>query len=333
MGHRGVVSTRRGQDEVSNLLPILATAGAGVVASVQGRVNGEFTRVTGVPLEASVWTFVSGWLIVGAVVLCVPAVRRGVGAVIAGLRSRRLPWYQCTGGVFGAFFIVVQSFSVPLLGVAVFTIAVVAGTTGNALLVDRLGWGVLGRVPIHPGRVLAALLAIVGVGIAMVRPGRAAAVALLPVALGLVAGALGAVQSAVNARVTAMSRNPMSTTWVNFTVSMTTALVFVLASMAAGGVRFASAEDVPWWGWLGGILGIGYVVVAAWAVGRIGVLVFSLVLLTGQLGSAVVLDLLDPLAREGIGPLVLMGVLVTFAAALLGSWFSRRAGRSRSRRA
>lgn len=326
MGHRGAVSTGERHDAGvgSNLLPILATAGAGVVSSLQGRVNGEFTRVTGVALEASAWTFVSGWLVMGVVVLAVPSVRRGVEAVVAGLRSRRLPWYQCIGGFVGAFFVVVQSFSVPLLGVAVFTIAVVAGTTGNALLVDRLGWGVLGRVPVHAGRVAAALLAIVGVAIAMVRPGRGVALALLPVALSMAAGALGAVQSATNARVTAMSRNPMSTTWVNFTVSMSTCLVIVAVAMATGHLRFHAVAEVPWWAWLGGLCGIGYVAVAAWAVGRIGVLVFSLVLLSGQLVSAVALDLLDPAARGGIGPLVLAGIVVTFAAALLGTWFSRR---------
>jgi transporter family-2 protein len=43
------------------------------------------------------------------------------------------------GGVGGAMFVAAQGLVVPTLG-ALFTVAVVAGQTGNSLVADRLGW-------------------------------------------------------------------------------------------------------------------------------------------------------------------------------------------------
>ena len=67
-------------------------------------------------------------------------------------RTRRLRWWQLLGGLGGALFVASQSITVATLGVALFTVCVVAGQTGNSLLVDRLGLGPGGRARITVAR-------------------------------------------------------------------------------------------------------------------------------------------------------------------------------------
>ena len=54
-------------------------------------------------------------------------------------------------------------------------------------------------------------------------------------------------------------------------------------------------------------------------------LLFTLVMLTGQLSAAVALDLLTPATRSHIGVQVLLGILVTLVAAGAAGVTSRRA--------
>ena len=57
----------------------------------------------------------------------------------APVRVGRLRWCQLRGGFGGAIFVASQSVTVSTLGVAMFTVCIVAGQTGISLLVDRLG--------------------------------------------------------------------------------------------------------------------------------------------------------------------------------------------------
>ena len=82
---------------------------------------------------------------------------------------------------------------------------------------------------------------------------------------------------------------------------------------------------MPWWAWWGGLCGIVFVFAAAIVVRHLGVLLFTLVMLTGQLSAAVGLDLLTPATRAGIGTQVVLGVLVTLVAAAGAGVAARRA--------
>lgn len=306
-----------------HLLALLGSLLAGVLGSVQGRMNGELSRRTGEPVEAAVWSFGSGLLVLTVVVLTVPAVRAGLGAVVAAVRSGRLRWWQGIGGLAGGLYVAVQSYAVPLVGVALFSVAVVAGQVGNALVVDRFGIGPGGPTPVAPGRVAAAGLAVVGVALSVSGRLDGSGLVLLPVLLALAAGAGAAAQAGVNGRVNHVSRHVLSTTWLNFT--MGTAMLGVVAAgrWAAGGLHPSVPHDVPWWAWLGGLCGIAFIGTAAWAVRHLGVLLFSLAVVTGQLTAAVVLDLLDPATRPDVGVPVLAGVGVTLVAAVLAARYAR----------
>ena len=311
----------------SALAPLLASVLSGVLTSLQGRMNGEISRVTGQPLEAAVWSFGSGLVLLTVLLLVVPRMRAGLGRVRASVRAGGLRRWQCIGGLLGGAFVAVQSYAVPLVGVALLTVAVVAGQTGNALVVDRFGLGPGGVAPVQPGRVIAGALAVVGVAVAMLGRGGGQTPVVLPAVLALLAGGGLAVQQALNGRVNAVSREVLSTTWLNFVLGTALLLVLTLVALLVGGARVRPLSGVPWWAWWGGVLGIGFVAIAAWAVHHLGVLSYGLAVLTGQLTSAVALDALSG-SHPVVAP-VLLGVGLTFAAALLGIVTTRRGRRPR----
>ena len=294
----------------------------GVLTSAQGRMNGELSRAMGQPIEAALWSFGSG-LAVLTCLLAFPRVRAGLGRVRAGVRDGRLRWSQCIGGLAGGLFVACQTFAVPLVGVALFTVASIAGQTGNALAVDRLGIGPGGRKPVHLDRVGAALLAIVGVAVAVSGRLGGAEFSLLPIVLAVLVGGGVAIQQGTNARVNIESRHVLSTTFLNFLTGTTLLVVIALGELAAGTFHPVALPAAPWWAWFGGVAGIGFIAISAWGVRHLGVLVFGLALLTGQLGSALALDLLDPRTRDAVGPAMWLGVAITFVAAALAGWAAR----------
>ncbi|MGE9808274.1 MULTISPECIES: DMT family transporter [unclassified Janibacter] len=306
----------------------LAMVGAlvgGVFTSIQGRMNGRLSAQLGVPLEAALWSFGSGLVVLSLLVLAVPAVRRGLARVRASLAEGGLRWYQCIGGLAGALFVAAQSLSVPLIGVALFTVASVAGQTASGLVVDRLGIGPGGPKPVHLNRIAAAVIALVGVVISVWDRLGGGEFDPIPLLVSLVVGGLVAVQQGTNGRVNIASRNVLSTTFMNFVTGTTLLVVIALVRLATGSLTLVSpaGRDVPWWAWFGGLIGIAFIAMSAWAVRHLGVLVFGLVLLTGQVISAVVLDLLSPQTRDLVTTHVVVGVLVTVAAAAMAAWFAR----------
>jgi transporter family-2 protein len=221
---------------------------------------------------------------------------------------------------------------VPLAGVAIFTIAAVGGQTGNALLVDKLGLGPAGRAPVTLARALSAALAFVGVVVAVSArgggPGRAVVV---PALVAAFVGALMTVQQATNGRVGAATGSAMATTWLNFAVGTCFLLLAALLQALTGSLRAPATLDVPWWAWLGAPCGIAFIFTAAVVVRHLGVLLFTLVMLTGQLSAAVALDLLTPATRGHIRAQVVVGVLVTLVAAAAAGVSSRRAAEAPQR--
>lgn len=304
------------------------TVGAGSFLSLQSRMNGELATVSGRGLDAALWSFGSGLAVLTVLVLASPVVRAGFTRVRAALREKRIRLWQLLGGGVGGLYVFNQTYAVPVAGVALFTIAVVGGQTASAIVVDRWGLGPAGKVPVSWTRVAAALLATVGVVVAVGgRMSGSSGAVILPIALALVVGALMTVQQATNGRVNVASRNPFTTTWLNFAVGTVLLVVLAVPGAVIGTFGTPSSLSAPWWAWLGGVLGIGVVTVSAIAVRHLGVLQVMVSLLLGQLTSAVALDALSPATRGHITSLVIVGLVTTLVAAVLSGVAASRAAR------
>jgi transporter family-2 protein len=301
---------------------------AGTFLSLQSRMNGELATVSGRGLDAAMWSFGSGLLVLTAIVLLSSSARAGFVMLRKRLQDKSIRLWQCLGGSVGALYVFNQAYAVPLAGVALFTIAVVGGQTANAILVDRFGIGPAGRVPVTRARVVAAVLATVGVVVAVGgRVSGTSGAIVVPVVLSLVIGALMTVQQGTNGRVNVASGNPFTTTWLNFAVGSGMLVLLAVPGALTGTFGLPRSAAAPWWAWFGGVLGIAVVAVSAVAVRHLGVLQVMLLMLLGQLSSAVVLDAVNPATRGHITPVVIGGLLVTLIAAALAGAAANRAGR------
>lgn len=292
----------------------------GALTAYQSRVNGALAEETGNGVQAAVVSFGSGLLILSILLLLVRRYRQGVGRVFTAVRRGDMPWWQVIGGVFGGFFVGVQSVTVPLVGVAVFTVAVVAGQSSSSLVVDRAGFGPAGRQPITGARVLSAVLAVVAVAIAVSdRFTGFVAAEVWPVALAFLAGFFIAFQQAINGRVGAVSRHAISAAFVNFTLGFILlgaafSLLWGLSDIDAGAL-----PPGPWWIYSGGAIGVVFIATAAWVVQRLGVLALALLSITGQLLGALILDIVAPTAGTSVQITLILGVIIAAVAVAIGS--------------
>ncbi|MBU8858893.1 MULTISPECIES: DMT family transporter [unclassified Micromonospora] len=295
----------------------LATA-SGVMVAVQSRINGELGVRLADGIAAAVVSFGVGLLILLVLVPATPGGRRGLGALRGALRTGTLRPWQCLGGVCGAFLVATQGLTIGALGVAVFTVAVVAGQSGSSLLVDRAGIGPTGRQPVTPNRLIGAVLTVLAVLLAVgdrLGDPDALALALLPLA----AGVGIAWQQAVNGRVRAASGSAMTATLVNFTVGTAALLVTFAVDLVVRGRPAGAFPDEPWL-YLGGPLGIVFIALAAALVRFTGVLLLGLATIAGQIVGAVLLDLVLPTAASHPGLDTLLGAALTMVAVLVAAF-------------
>jgi transporter family-2 protein len=114
---------------------------------------------------------------------------------------------------------------------------------------------------------------------------------------------------------------------VNFVVGLAVLLVVLLAQRLAdpdASGSLAPVADRPWL-LVGGVMGVVFVVGAAWAVDALGVLLLSLVVLAGTLVGAVAVDLVVPTPGAEVTANLLLGIALTGAS--VGLAVLRRRGR------
>jgi transporter family-2 protein len=299
---------------------------AGIIVAVQGRINGEVGDITGNGVLGAFLNFTVGLLLLVAIVFSRASTRSALRSIPRLVRDGRLAWWALIGGLGGALYVTGQSTTVAVLGVALFTVATVAGQTGAGLLVDRFGLGPGGRVSVTTLRVVAALLAVVAVWVGSGgRTGSEGGSVSLPfLLLALAAGAAGAVQVGLNGRVSAATGQVLVATLVNFAVGLA-ALICVLGVQAVvdpDGVGTLAPVGHRLWLLVAGSMGIVFVAGAAWSVRALGVLLLSLVVLAGTLVGAVVVDLVVPTHGATINLYLLAGIGLTFGS--VGLAVSRR---------
>src|SRR5439155_1178540 len=114
-----------------------------------------------------------------------------------------------------------------------------------------------------------------------ISPRNRLAMALGFLVLALVAGAALPVQAGLNARLATFVGGPLRASMISFAIG--TVVLVLLALVATRGlVATARAGDVPWWGWLVGAVGAGYVACVVAAAPRLGALTLFAAVLFGQ---------------------------------------------------
>lgn len=130
----------------------------------------------------------------------------------------------------------------------------------------------------------------------------------LAAALVAVAGVLVGSQPPVNARL-GRDIGSLQAAAVSFVVG-TVALVAIASLSKGGWGSLSNAGRVPWWGFLGGLLGAFYVAISIVTVRTLGVSGLTATVIAGQLTAAVVIDRFGLLgiAKQPIGVTRIVGL-------------------------
>jgi transporter family-2 protein len=319
-------------------LPLLAglplAVAAGLLIPVQGRINGALGVALADGIAAAVVSFTAGLVVMAVLSLILPKGRAGVARILPALRERRFPPYYVLAGCIGAFFVFAQSFTVGLLGVALFTVATVTGQTVSGLLADRMGIGPAGKKPVTGIRVIGCLLTIAAVAWA-VSPRLAGTVAaggapgggpdagegagqlLMTLLIPVLAGFLMSFQQAMNGTATVHYGTPLAATLMNFIAGAAVLWIAWLIKLAVAG----AGNPLPgeWWYYLGGPMGCVFIGLGALLVRSLGVLVTGLGMIAGQLLGSLGLDVALPVPGTVVALPTVLGTLLTLGAIVLAT--------------
>lgn len=303
-------------------MAVVAAVLIGAVIAVQPRVNGELAVVLDDGFLAAFISFAVGTLALGAALVVWAPGRRGFGRVREALADRRMtPWFLA-GGLAGAFLVLTQGLTAAVLGVALFTVALVGGQSIGSLLIDRVGVGTMAPKPFTVQRVVGAALAIGAVAWA-VSDRLHGDVPWWMLALPLLAGIGTGWQQAVNGQVREHSGSVLTASFVSFLGGTA-----VLAVAAAVHIAIVGApEPLPANPWLytGGLLGVVFIAGSAALVRTTGVLLFGLATIAGQLSSAVLIDLLAPVSDAGVAIPTIGGAALAVVAVCIAALPTPRA--------
>ena len=286
----------------------------GTMNALQSRVNGELGHRLGDGFMAAVISFVSGLVILSVALLVWPAGRRGLARVRGALTLRSLSWWHILGGTAGGLYVLAQSLTASLLGVALFTVAVVAGQTVSGMIMDRFGVGPGGRHRLTAQRLIGAVVALAAVGLA-VSGQFATGVPFWLMLMPLVAGFGQGWQQAVNGRVKAVAESALTATFLNFVFG---ALVLLVAfGIHAAFVGLPQVFPSEPWLYIGGLLGCIFISGSAIVVRTTGVLVLGLSMVAGQLVCALALDVFAPVSADPISATTVGGTALALVAVFI----------------
>ncbi len=105
----------------------------------------------------------------------------------------------------------------------------------------------------------------------------------------LLAGACAASQAGVNAQLRLALHSPIQAAFLSFLTG--TLLLGVIALLLDAPWPAAEAlTDIPWWAWLGGLLGAFNVAMSVYLAPKLGALTLAISIVGGQLLASMVLD-------------------------------------------
>lgn len=284
--------------------------------SLQARVNGELGYRMGDGFGAALISIIGGLLIIVVSLLLSPVGRAGLSRVPQALKDRRLLWWHLLGGVSGAYYAVAQTVTGLLLGVALFSIAIVSGQTLSSLVMDRLGVGPSGVRKITWPRMLGTILVLTSVVLSV--SGQLDAEAPIWMAwMPFVAGVGMGWQLAVNGRVRAETQSVLAATFINFFIAavLLTVIVVVRGFSTGWPINIPSEPYL----FIGGILGSLFIAGSALVVARIGVLVLGVSVVAGQLIGALIIDIVSPSPVHPLTSSTLLGVGLSLVAVVIST--------------
>lgn len=291
---------------------------SGVMIAIQARTNGELShRLDNAP-QAALVSFSSGLFFVAIYALLSPAVKAGLVRLRSAVRNGDIPRWRLLAGALGGSFVAIQTSVVPLIGVAVYSVASIAGQTATSLIVDRIGLTGGGPKLISLRRVGAALITVIAVLVSVADKIEAHSFSFLAVFLAVIAGALVGVQRALNGQINEHSNQSYATSLLNFITGTSFLVIFISILILLGRIELQPLPNGPWWIYTGGIIGVIYIAFTSLIVQHLGVLTFTLFSVGGQLFGSLLLDLYAPSTGVSVSWYLVTGIAMTYIGVVVG---------------
>lgn len=216
-----------------------------------------------------------------------------LGSMVTGLAG--IPWYAWLGGVFG--FAALTSFVIlfPKIGSIQTVLLPILGQIAMSMIIDSTGLFGAEVKPMNPMRIAGTLVAVAGVFMVVLKKGEKSDMhhghRILWQALGVVAGAMLAAQSAVNGTLGVSLNSPVQAAFISSLIS--TVILFLLILSIRNERRCLAGMfpiKGPLWIWIGGLLGLAIVIGYAAFAPILGIGLLSVVSILGQLGASILID-------------------------------------------
>jgi transporter family-2 protein len=286
--------------------------------AVQARANGELSYRMGNPIEAALVSFGSGLIIISLISAFNPAIKAGIRNLRGALKRKEIPLWTLFAGMLGGSFVAVQTQIVPIIGVAIYSVASIAGQTAASLVVDRIGLTGGGKKRITVRRVAAAGITVLAVLISVLDRLEANNLSVLAVLLGCFAGAIVGVQRALNGQINESTQQSFTTSLLNFIMGTTILVIFLGLGMLINRTEIVSLPAGPWWMYTGGTIGIIYIAFTSTIVQHLGVLTFTLISVGGQLVGSLLIDFYSPTEGVNVSVYLVTGIVMTYVGVIVG---------------
>lgn len=303
---------------------LLITLAMGLLVPFQTAANSRLRTVVG---PAYVSTLVS--FSVSTLALLLVSLVAGIPIVPTSEILAAAPWWSWFVGLAAVVTITIaihlfkeigqlQAIIIPMFSQLIFS-----------LLIDHFGWFGAREIPLAGNRIIGALLLVAGIVMVVILPrlgarhesankgSRLVMWQLLAVASGCLSASVTGAYPVLGAAV----GNPVQATTLAFLVAT---VVLLLGCVCNGSVLLVGkaikvSRQHPWWMWLGGLCGALIVFGNAWLVPEVGVGVFSMALLVGQLALSMLMEHFGWLGapRKAITWVKIIGILLMLAGVAL----------------
>lgn len=248
----------------------------GVLITIMVTLNGKLSDGSGI-YSATVVIYIVSVVFSGLI----PLLRR-----MPVRPKKKLPVWMYSAGLISVFSTVFTNFAFGKISVVAITALALLAQTATSFVIDTLG--LLGAEKRRAGKasVLCLLVSVMGCAVMLSDAGGLQVLAML---LAFASGITLVTSRMINADL-AKSTGAVSGAFINHAVGLPAAVLALLLLGRGEAGLLAGIGALPWWAYMGGVLGIIIVVLTNWFVPKISALNGSLLLFVGQLASSVLID-------------------------------------------
>ena len=304
---------------------LIITLAMGLLVPFQIAANSRLRQVVG---PAYVSTLVS--FSVSTLALLLVSLLSGSPIVPTGEMLGEASWWSWFAGLVAVVTITISIHLFKEIGPLQAVIIPMFSQLIFSLLIDHFGWFGAKVIPLGTNRIIGSLLLIAGFTLVVILPklqsGQRAVAGsstgsrqVFWQLIAVVSGILSASITGAYAQLSAIVGNPIQATTVAFFVATVALLLFCTCIGKTQLVGKAFSREYPWWMWTGGLCGAIIVLGNAWLVGHVGVGVFSMSLLVGQLALSMLMEHFGWLGapRKSITWPQIVGILLMLAGVSL----------------